>query len=267
MPSPYTIASDLKHPGLAPFVRLRQSAIIEELGHGFFVAETYKVVRLLLESSTEVLRILGTPEWLEKLQPLIQARGLNAEQVICLSLEQMQSVVGFSLHQGLMALAKRPDDSPLSELDSKIIVLNGIVNPENVGSIVRSAIPFGHKSIIADEKSADPFIRRAARVSMGYVFDSKVYRSENLLDDLRILKAKGYRIIGSDLRRPGTRLPDFEFPERYALIIGSEVHGMAPEILDFCDAILFIPTVDSGQAFNASHAAAILLYAASVSGR
>ena len=234
------------------------------MGPGYFVAETYKVIKLMLESKIEVHSILGTEEWIEKITPEIDRYGLSSDQIYVAPKKELESIVGFALHQGLMALGRRPQDVLLSELEDRVLVFDGVVNPENVGSIIRSAAAFGKFSILSDSSSADPYIRRAVRVSMGNVFGIKTHISENLVGSLgELQKNHGYRIIGSDLHKPTGSLANFRFPKKYTLIIGSEVNGMRREVVDACDDALIIPTVKMGYALNASHAATVLLYHAS----
>jgi len=257
------------HPALQPFVDLRRGPLKKLLGPGHFVAETFKVVDLLLRSPHEVLRVLTTPEYLKRLEPALLSRfhqtGSSPDTWV-LSQAEMEKIVGFNLHQGVMALARRPEDTPLLELGPRIVVLNGVVNPENVGSITRSGAALGPYGILSDGGSADPYLRRCVRVSMGSVFSTPVRRSSQLGQDLMALKEAGYAILGSDARRPTATLEDFIFPEKFAVVVGSEVRGMDEGLWGVCDHILKIETEERSPTLNASHSAAVLFYASRLGG-
>ena len=256
---PFQTVNNPLDPRVAPFYQLKKGALLAQMGEGYFVAETFKVVRLLLESSISVVSIFATAEWYEKLAPYLSLQDLSSDQLLCASKEEMEKIVGFNIHQGIMAIGKRPDNIRVQELGNKVLAFNNVVNPENVGAIVRTAVGLGFQSVLADFASADPYLRRAVRVSMGHAFRLQCHRTRRLDIVFQQLKDLGYRIIGSDVRVPNVALPKYKFPEKFVLTIGSEVNGMDPKILELCDDIIHIPTADEGFAYNASHAAAIML--------
>ena len=246
-------------PELKPYFRLRKSELIEQLGHHYFIAETFRVIQQLLDSEVEIHSLLTTKVWLDRLGGFERvSQRVHPDRVYIQSQKTMEQIVGFNLHQGVMAIAKRPSDHPLDRLDSKIIAVNGVVNPENIGSLVRTLVALGYRSFLGDQKSADPFLRRAVRVSMGNVFRIHHHCTSTMVESLKHLKALGYCIIGSDIRNPTAYLPEFSYPQRFVLIIGSEFNGMDPEVLALCDEIVAIP---GDVPMNASHAAAVLMYA------
>ena len=250
---------------IAAYRSLRKSSLLGMYGSNYFLAETYKVIRKLLLSNIEVESILCTAEWMERLQQENLLKRIPKQRLFCAPKKVMETIVGFNLHQGLMTIAKRPLDTPLMQLGSKIVVFHHVNNPENVGSIVRTGFGLGFSSFLVDSVSTDPFLRRAVRVSMGSVFSCKVHRSTSLSESLELLKNKGYQIVGSKIAKDTTPLGKHRFSEKVAIIIGNEVHGMSEAILKHCNYSLQIPsTVKEGYAFNASHAAAILCYAASM---
>ena len=96
----------------------------------------------------------------------------------------MNKIVGFKLHSGVMAIGKQPVDVNLSELESPVVVMNGIINSENVGSIIRNCAAFGFESIITDKQTSSPYLRRAVRVSMGAVLNIGAVIGERTMIDL-----------------------------------------------------------------------------------
>ena len=248
-------ADSIHHPDLSPFIRLRKANVIEMYGHGFFVGETFKIVSKMFRKGVQVKSVLTTPQWWEKLAPIVEASG-QSPLVYCTEEKEMRSIVGFNLHQGLMAVGERPKDVELHELDDLVLMAEGVSNPENIGSLARLAPALGHHSMVVNESSADPFLRRCVRVSMGNVFDLKIRNLE--VPELVTLKDLGYTIYGS-IVEGGEDPRKISFSPRSVLLIGNEVNGLSEETQKACDTLLTIPTTGENPALNASHSAAILM--------
>jgi tRNA G18 (ribose-2'-O)-methylase SpoU len=137
--------------------------------------------------------------------------------------------------------------------------LNGLTSPENVGAIVRTAAAFNVNSLIYDKKSCSPYLRRCIRVSMGNIFQLKVFESENLEDDLIKLKKLNYSIYSTANISGSVDYTNYSYPQKSALIVGSEGHGIDQNILNASDVILKIPINEEVAHLNASNAASIFL--------
>lgn len=257
-----TTITSLDDPRVYAYCGIRKGRLQKMVGEGYFLAETFKVIRIALKQGLEFHSIFCTPEWHEQLL----AKGVLSPEtnfpVLLCEKELMEKIIGFNLHQGLMAIVKRPLDVHPDEFSGPILVFNNVTNPENIGAMVRTAVGLGITNFLLDTSSADPYLRRCVRVSMGNVFYSKVHRTRKLSLVLNNLKERGYQILGSDMEGNTQPLAAHRFPTNFAIIIGSEVDGMQDEILELCDSVLEIPTKKSGYALNASHSAAILCYAA-----
>jgi tRNA G18 (ribose-2'-O)-methylase SpoU len=219
---------------------------------GFIMAESEKLFLQLKASQKKILKILSTPEFAKK-------HHLLGENIFIASKDVLEKIAGFKIHFEVIFLAEKPKDCELDQLDDRIILLNGLSSPENVGSIVRSAAAFNIHSIITDERTCSPFLRRCIRVSMGNIFSMKTFHSENIRFDLEKLKSLGYQIISTANIPPSINLSTFTFPKKCVVIIGSEGHGIDQDILDSSDHILKININAQVAHLNASNAAAIFL--------
>lgn len=241
--------TDSNDPRIAEFVTVRDHVLNSR---NLILAETEKIFLQLQASGKKIHKILATPQFIERL-------NLSGDHVFSADKRVLETVAGFKIHFEVLILAQKPEDHALNNLDDKIILLNGLSSPENVGSIVRSSAAFGIKSIIADEKTCSPFLRRCIRVSMGNIFAMKTHHSINVRGDLRKLKELGYSIL-TTANIPGSiDLATFSFPQKSVLIIGSEGHGVDQDILDSSDHILKIEIDPQVAHLNASNAAAIFL--------
>lgn len=158
--------------------------------------------------------------------------------------------------QGLFAAAERFGD-PIPKNARRLAVLDGIQDPGNVGTIIRSAEAFGFDGVLYSPSCADVFAPKTLRASMGSVFrvPTQFYSgAENLRGWLR-----DYTVYGAMLDDTAKRLGEVKFPEKTAVVIGSEGSGISPEIAEICGEKLYIP-IKGAESLNAAMAAAILMW-------
>lgn len=236
-------------PRIKEFTKLRDHTLNDL---GFILAESEKLFLQLKASGKKFLKVLSTPEFADR-------HNLWGDNVFVAPKDILEKIAGFKIHFEVIFLAEKPLDTALDQLDDKIILLNGLSSPENVGSIVRSAAAFNINSIITDEKCCSPFLRRCIRVSMGNIFSMKTFHSKNIRADLVKLKTIGHSIISTANIDRSIDLSTYVFPQKCVLIIGSEGHGIDFDILDLSDVILKIKINAQVAHLNASNAAAIFL--------
>ena len=169
---------------------------------GIFVAEGEKVVRRLLESPLEVLSLLVSPDWLSKLEGSGHVQGREGVAVFLAEQDLLWEIVGFNIHQGIMAVARVPAELLLADLPPEhlLLALDGIRIAENAGVIVRNCAALGAHAILVGETSCSPYLRRAVRSSMGAIFRMPVLHVACLAE-----------VLGSSARLTG---PEYSPPIR-----------------------------------------------------
>jgi tRNA G18 (ribose-2'-O)-methylase SpoU len=227
------------------------------LPQNLVVAESPKVVLKALNSDFNVLKVLVTPDFYEENKDLIDGKS---KEIFVIEKKQLETLVAHKLHHGIMALVEIPGLYKLEALGDRVLIFNGVTSPENVGTMTRAAMAFGFDSIIYDYKSASPYLRRCARVSMGNVFEAKVHKSEFLPRTIKALQENGYTVAATANEDGAYNLPDYKYPEKFCLIIGNEGNGMEREVIDACDVKLSIPITSYVAHLNAASAASIFLY-------
>lgn len=225
-----------------------------------FVAESEKVVLKMLESTIEPVSVFAVPEFYKEYSDLIKSKFIAEENLFTASRELMNQIVGFRIHSGVMSIGKIPADTSLTDLDPRIIILNGIIDAENVGAIVRNCAAFGFNSIIADEKSGSPYLRRAVRVSMGNIFEMKLYHCINIISTINELRENGYQLIAAEICDGSIDLEKAMFNEKFCLIFGSEGNGIDPHVLDLCHDIVYIPISEKVPSINVAASSAVFLH-------
>lgn len=225
-----------------------------------FIAEEEKVVVTLLESDIQVISIFGTKEYLDNHNDLISSKNIPETEIYFADIGLMKQIVGYSLHSGFLAIGRQPADVPVKNLTTPIIILNSLANAENVGSIVRNAAAFGYKSIVADETSVSPYLRRAVRVSMGNIFGMDVHHCDSIIETLSQLKDLRIEIIGVEITDESIPISNYKpIDKNYCLIFGSEGKGISSEVLELCSKVIHIPIAKEVPSLNVASSSAVIL--------
>jgi tRNA G18 (ribose-2'-O)-methylase SpoU len=159
--------TSLERPELEPYRTLRRP--LDHQRQGIFVAEGEKVVARLLESNLRVLSVLLTPTWFDVYTKLLEERGEQID-VFVADKKLLEGIVGFSLHQGIMAVANIPPQTSLEAVLAShrrpyfLAAVDGLTNAENLGVLVRNCVGFGVHALLVGETSSSPYLRRGAEL-------------------------------------------------------------------------------------------------------
>lgn len=247
--------TDINIPELLIYQQLRDNLFTKD---NSFIADSSKVVNLLLETDIKVKSLLATKEYYAEFKELIERKNIPLLYVADKKL--MQTIVGHKLHQNVMLHGTRPAQVELDDLDDNIIMLDNITSTENVGSIARSAAALGVNSYVLPNQGPHPFGRRALRVSMGHMSLLKTHLYDDISETLNKLKKNGYTIFAAEVTSNSIPLAEAIVPKKWVLLMGHEGHGISPEILSLCDNIINIEMEDNIKSFNVAVAASILMY-------
>jgi tRNA G18 (ribose-2'-O)-methylase SpoU len=252
-------------PDLQPYRTMRRQMAHRQ--EGIFVAEGDKVVRRLLDSRFEVVSVLMPEKWLPILTPAMESRP-ESIRVFVAEKTLLESLTGFSMYQGLLAVGKVPPQPSLEQILARSVhpwlfaAVDGLSNAENLGSVVRNCAAFGVHALIVGETSSSPYLRRAVRSSMGAVFQLPILESTDLVRSLSVLRGKHVRCIAAHPHVEGRILSQANFTNDCCVVFGSEGAGLSPAILAACDEAVAIPMPPTVDSLNVGNAAAIFLYEA-----
>ncbi len=243
--------TSIDNENISEFLKLRDSSLKKT---NLIICETKKVILKLKKSKLEIIKSFATNEYEDFLSFIPEDKKYFADKKL------LEQIVGFKKHQGIMVLAQRPKPVSLQNLIPPYLILNGLTSPENVGSIVRSMVGLGIKSLIVDEKSCSPFLRRCIRVSMGNIFSLKVHFSTDLTNTIKTLQSTGIQVVGTANIATSSSIYSHIFSKNQAFIIGSEGDGVDPQIILDCDKTVKIPIDQEVAHLNAAKAATIFCY-------
>ncbi|MGQ0737192.1 MAG: TrmH family RNA methyltransferase [Acidobacteriota bacterium] len=179
----------------------------------------------------------------------------------------LNGITGFNLHRGCLALAARPAEAGLTDYQAlldqarRVLVLEGVNNPDNIGGLFRSAAAFGVEVVVLGAGCGDPLYRKAIRTSMAATLKVPFVQAGEWPGALATLRAHGLRLVALT-PRADTRLVDGlrAHHARVALLVGSEGDGLSDEALSRADERVRIPMADGIDSLNVVVAASIALH-------
>jgi tRNA G18 (ribose-2'-O)-methylase SpoU len=253
--------TDLRDGMLAPYRAVGDPAALDR--DGLFVAEGRLIVeRLLSLPDIRVHSIAVTPAAAHALAPLLE-RHPEVPVVVC-SPSALEAVTGFDFHRGCLALAHRP--ASILPLDTfagspRLLALEGVGNPDNVGGLFRVALALGAGGVLLDPTSADPLYRKAIRTSMAASLRVPFTRVEPWPSALDELKSRGFQVVALTPDPNATPIDDYvvEPDSRLVLLLGSEGPGLESDTMRYADVRLRIPIDPRADSLNVVVAAGIAL--------
>jgi len=166
----------------------------------------------------------------------------------------MKKIKGINTSSMIGICKKKPKE----EIGNRILLLDGIGDPGNLGTILRSAVAFNINTIILSNDTVDLYNDKVIRASEGMLFNANFIKG-NLKEIIPDLKNKGYKIYGTNVEN-GLDLKETSFVNKVAVIIGNEGNGVKKALQDKCDSLIYIPISSTCESLNVGVATSILLY-------
>ena len=272
--------TDFQAPELDIYARCSETQLLHyyEPKGGIFIAESPKVIERALNMGCEPISILTETKHIDTQLSGILSRFPELP-VYTAPYEVLTQLMGFSLTRGALCAMHRPALKSVGELcrnARRIAVLENVVNPTNVGAIIRSAAALHMDAVLLTPACSDPFYRRAARVSMGTVFQipwtyltsGPVSGVPSGKDDshpesyIEQLKKLGFLTVAMALRDQSLSITDpaLADAEKLAIILGTEGEGLAQETIDTCDHTVMIPMSHGVDSLNVAAASAVSFF-------
>ena len=161
--------------------------------------------------------------------------------------------------QGILAvIEKKNNEENINYKEDIIVVLDGIQDPGNLGTILRTIDSVGLSQVIVSKETADSYNPKVVRSTMGAIFRVNVIESEDLLQTLKNLKKHKYKIMATSLENNNS-IYDVEYNKK-VIVIGNEANGVSKNVLEYADEKIKIPMLGKTESLNASVATSIILY-------
>ncbi len=256
--------TDFLAPELDVYARLSEAQLLnrEFPEKGLFIAESPKVIERALDAGYEPISCLMEKRHIEGEGKQILNK-INDVPIFCAEFDILTQLTGFKLTRGMLCAMKRkplPSVREICDNKSRIVILDKVMNPTNVGAIIRSAAALGMDAIILTPGCSDPLYRRAARVSMGTVFQIEwTFSDDNTLDEI---KALGFKTVAMALKDDSLSINDPRLTDekKLAVIMGTEGDGLSDETIYDCDFTVKIPMYHGVDSLNVAAASAVAFY-------
>ena len=280
----------LDHPELAIYASNSEPQLLHyyEPAPGIFIAESLRVIGRALDAGYEPISLLVEPAVLEETEGDVFARIGEAPVYVAES-SVLSGLAGYKLTGGALCAMRRKELPAVESVcadKKRIAVLEGVTNPTNVGAIFRSAAALGVEAVLMTADCSDPLYRRAARVSMGTVFQIPwgffpKKKTENLQKgaplckedpagrkpveysaDVAVLKQMGFTTVAMALTDRSVSIADENLQNagKLAILLGNENFGLADQTIGACDYTVKIPMQNGVDSLNVAAASAVAFW-------
>lgn len=178
--------------------------------------------------------------------------NIDVDMMIC-NLKVMKYISELDTSQKVMGICKKGNDSIKG---NHILALDGIQDPGNLGTIIRSAVAFNIDTILISNESVDVYNSKVIRASQGMIFHTNIVvcNLKNTIKELKEYKIYGTKVDG------GKSINNIKLENKYVVIMGNEGNGVSKDILDLCDGYLYIDMNKNCESLNVAVATSIILY-------
>lgn len=262
--------NDITVPELDVYARISEVQLLRyyEPEPGLFIAESPKVIERALNAGYEPLSFLVEHKDLEAEAKQILERYPKIP-VYTAEYDVLVGMTGYALARGMLCAMKRrrlPSVEGICQNTSRIAILENVVNPTNIGAIFRSAAALHMDAVLLTSGCSDPLYRRAARVSMGTIFqipwtyfDKKSSWPE---EGMKSIQNLGFKTVAMALRDDSFSIDDPKLlaEEKLAIVLGTEGDGLASQTIADCDYTVKIPMSHGVDSLNVAAASAVAFW-------
>ena len=258
--------TDFSAPELDVYARLTENQLVNRADplNALFIAESPLVIGRALDAGCVPVSFLMEKKHVEGKAGEILARCPDVP-VFVSELEVLTQLTGFHLTRGMLCAMRRPLLPTAEEVcrsAQRIAVLENVMNPTNLGAILRSAAALGMQAVLLTSAGSDPLYRRALRVSMGTVFQVPwSYLPENDAWTERLHRL-GFKTVAMALREDSLHIADprLQAEPKLAVVLGTEGDGLASDTIAACDYTVRIPMTHDVDSLNVAAASAVAFY-------
>ena len=220
-----------------------------------FIVEGIKMVKEALEQA-EVEKILVS----ETFSNSDNFKGLNCDEqkLIIASDKVFEDLTDVVTPQGIIAVVKKSSNSEIDYNDEFVLALDGIQDPGNLGTIIRTADSANIKTILVSKDTVDAYSPKVVRSTMGGIFRTKVIEVEDLAQSLIDYKNNGFKVLTTELNAEKS-IYDVDY-QKSVVVIGNEANGVTEKVSEVASEKVIIPMPGKTESLNAAVATSIMIY-------
>jgi TrmH family RNA methyltransferase len=227
-------------------------------GYGFFLVEGKRAVDQIQKTApSSIEEILVTETTSKTTGDFLCAMRILTDR-------QFKTICTSKTPQGIAAVVRIPSNSYSDELPQqtgdRLLLLEGVQDPGNVGTLIRTAAAFDFNGVILSEECADPFSPKAIQASAGSIMSVWIRRTDRYIAMVKKIKEKAFQLIAADVKGE-TMTSGYRLPSPCVVVLGSEGKGLSDQLLVLADEKIRIPMNDSkAESLNVAVSGAIMMF-------
>lgn len=264
-----TVITSRQNPLVQQAVRLDQKKYRD--AEGRFLLHGLKLAEEALCCGAEIELILVREDAAARVETALGGSAkIGESRVVLLGESAFAKISPEKSPEGVICIAKTLDKfhknitikkgAPLDLRGERLLLLESMRDPGNLGTVLRSAAAFGVDCVLLSADCAELYNPRTLRAAMGAIFKLPTLRVDDLPAAVAALRADGRRVWAAALNRTAVRLDALDLAERDCFLIGNEGHGLSDAAIAAADGAVFIPMRENTESLNASAAAAVCLW-------
>ena len=237
--------------------KLKEKKYRDQMGE--FIIEGIKLVKEAIEEKAKIKKIVVCEDCIND-GTIDQNLMYEIARFDCIGVNEkvFKSLTDVTSPQGILAVIEKNQNEQISYNEDIIVVLDGIQDPGNLGTILRTVDSINLKQIILSENTADPYNPKVVRSTMGAIFRVNIIESKNILETLKEIKKNKFKIMATSLDTEDS-IYSVDYKKK-VIIIGNEANGVSKKVLDLADEKIKIPMLGKTESLNAAVATGIVLY-------
>lgn len=225
-----------------------------------FIVEGIKMVQEAIQENAKISKIVICEDCINDgsiKQELLYE--IAKHDCIYVSQKVFQTITDVTNPQGILAVVEKENrEDSISYDEDVIVVLDGVQDPGNLGTILRTIDSVNLKQVILSEKTADPYNPKVVRSTMGAIYRVNIIRAKSIIETLKNIKKHKYDIVATSLETDKS-IYDIKYKKK-VIIIGNEANGVSKEVLDLANEKVKIPMLGKTESLNVAVATGIILY-------
>lgn len=220
-----------------------------------FIVEGIKMLKEAISEKAEIDTIIirEDTELDFKLESELEKKVIHVTKNVFETISDVVSPQGV-----LVVINKKIDDNKINQYADYILALDGIQDPGNLGTIIRTADSANIKQILVSKDTVDSYSPKVVRSTMGAIYRVKIIECEDLAKTLKSLQTTGFEIVTTDLHTDKS-IYDMNYNKKI-VVIGNEANGVTPEIRELSNYRVKIPMLGKTESLNAAVATGIMIY-------
>lgn len=224
-----------------------------------FIVEGVKLVKEAIKENAKIKKIVISKTGKES-KLIEKYLGNELEKINYVQVEDniFKLISEVENPQGILAVIQKKFEKNEIKNEEIIVALDGLQDPGNLGTILRTVDSVGLSQIVLSEKTADPYNPKVVRSTMGAIFRLNIIQSNNIIEDLKKIKKNRFKLLATSLENSES-IYNIDLNKK-AIIIGNEANGVSKEVFDIVDEKTKIPMLGKTESLNAAVATGVILY-------